>query len=162
MRPFARRREQKLTFLANRAWRFARGRTIRPRPAAGALATILSTCALASVSSPTETMMASVLTSADNGKTINLRVGAAAELHLPENPSTGYRWAIDAADANVAEIKEEAYDPASKAVGSGGQAQWVMKAKAPGTTTIKLKRLRQWEGESSVVERFELTLRVAP
>ena len=38
-----------------------------------------SVCMLASVSSATETMMASALTSADNGKTINLRVGAAAE-----------------------------------------------------------------------------------
>lgn len=106
--------------------------------------------------------MASALTSADNGKTINLQVGAAATLHLPENPSTGYRWAIDATDANVAEIKEEAYDPTSKAVGGGGEAQWLMEAKAPGATTIKLKRWRQWEGESSVVERFELTLRVSP
>jgi hypothetical protein len=37
-----------------------------------------------------------------------------------------------------------------------------MRAKAPGSTTIKLKRWRQWEGEGSVVERFELTLRVSP
>ena len=106
--------------------------------------------------------MAPVLTSADKGKTINLRVGAEATLRLPENPSTGYRWTIDAADWNVAEIREEAYEPSSEAVGGGGEAQWLMKAKAPGATTIKLKRWRQWEGEGSVVERFELTLRVSP
>ncbi len=106
--------------------------------------------------------MAPVLTSADNGKAIDLRVGAEAALRLAENPSTGFRWAIDAADAKVAEIKEEAYHPTSKAVGGGGQAEWLIKAKAPGATTIKLKRWRQWEGESSVVERFEITLRISP
>ena len=105
--------------------------------------------------------MAPVLSSADKGKTINLRVGADATLRLPENPLTGYRWAIETADENVAEIKEQAYDPASDAVGGGGEARWLMKAKSPGATTIKLKRWRQWEGESSVVERFELTLRVS-
>jgi hypothetical protein len=37
-----------------------------------------------------------------------------------------------------------------------------MKAKAPGATTIKLKRWRQREGERSVVEGFEITLRISP
>ena len=106
--------------------------------------------------------MASVLTSADNGRTIDLRVGAEAALSLPENPSTGYRWAVDAADENIAEIREEPFNPASKAVGGGGEARWLIRAKAPGATTVKLKRWRQWEGESSIVERFEVALRIAP
>jgi inhibitor of cysteine peptidase len=161
-RSFAESRERQLTILADRGWRFGRSWAIPRRLIAGVLAANLSACAVASVSSPTETTMASVLTSADSGKTIDLRVGAEAALRLPENPSTGFRWAIDAADANLAEIKQGAYDPASKAVGGGGQAQWLIKAKAPGATTIKLKRWRQWEGESSVVERFEITLRISP
>jgi len=106
--------------------------------------------------------MASVLTSADNGRTIDLRVGAEAALRLPENPSTGYTWAIDATDANIAEIKEETYDATSKAVGGGGEAHWLIKAKAPGATRLKLKRWRQWEGDSSIVERFEIALRISP
>ena len=151
-----------MTILANRSSRFVRGRAIPRRIMAGALAMILCAYPVASVSSPTETTMAQVLTSADNGKTIDLRVGAEAALHLAENPSTGFRWAVDAVDANVAEIKEGAYDPTSKAVGGGGQAQWLIKAKSAGETTIKLKRWRQWEGESSTVERFEITLRISP
>ena len=94
MRPFAREpgtkiddsREPRLAF-RKRSGDFAPGSWPARWP------TILSACALASVSSPTETTMASVLTSADNGKTIDLRVGAAAALRLAENPSTGYRWA---------------------------------------------------------------------
>jgi inhibitor of cysteine peptidase len=105
--------------------------------------------------------MAPSLTESDNGKTIPLKVGVEATLRLPENPSTGYRWALDAADSSVAAIKEQSYDGASKP-GAGGVAQWAIKAAAPGSTTIKLKRWRPWEGDASVVERYEITVSVSP
>jgi hypothetical protein len=38
----------------------------------------------------------------------------------------------------------------------------LMRATAPGTTTVKLKRWREWEGERSVVERYEITLEISP
>jgi inhibitor of cysteine peptidase len=110
----------------------------------------------------TELGMASVLTSADNDKTVELRVGAAATLTLPENPSTGYRWALDAADPKVVDITGQDYAQTSQAVGGGGQAQWTIKAKAPGETTVALKRWRAWEGDKSVVERYSVTLHVQP
>lgn len=106
--------------------------------------------------------MASSLTSGDNGKTIDLKVGGEATLSLPENPSTGYRWALDAADSKVAEVAEQSFDAASSAPGGGGQAQWTIVAKAPGSTTMKLKHWRPWEGDKSVAERFEVTVRVSP
>lgn len=46
--------------------------------------------------------MSSVLTSADNEKTVDMHVGDEAALRLPENPSTGYRWAVNAADREAA------------------------------------------------------------
>ncbi|HTR12701.1 MAG TPA: protease inhibitor I42 family protein [Roseiarcus sp.] len=106
--------------------------------------------------------MSSILTAADNGRTIELRAGAQVALRLPENATTGYRWAIDSADANLVDIKEGQYVSTSGTMGGGGEAQWLITAKAPGTTSIKLKRWRSWEGESSVVERYEITLRISP
>ena len=106
--------------------------------------------------------MSSVLTAGDNGRTIELPVGGQVALHLPENATTGYRWAIDSADANFVDVKQGQYVSTSEAVGGGGEAQWLITAKAPGETRIKLKRWRQWEGESSVVERYEFTLRISP
>ena len=35
------------------------------------------------------------LTDADNERTVDLRVGESVRLTLPENATTGYRWAID-------------------------------------------------------------------
>ena len=119
-----------------------------------------STAVFATTSIPTE--MSSILTSADNGRTIELHVGGEAALRLPENPSTGYRWAVDAADPNLVQIEERGRLATSDKIGAGGEAQWLIKAIAPGATEIKLKRWRQWEGERSVVERFEIKLRVAP
>jgi inhibitor of cysteine peptidase len=126
---------------------------------AGVLTGIASTGVVATTSNPTE--MSSVLTSADNGRTIELHVGAEAALRLPENPSTGYRWAVDAADPSLVRIEERGYLATSEKIGAPGEAQWLMKAKVPGATEIKLKRWRQWEGERSVVERFEIKLRVS-
>jgi inhibitor of cysteine peptidase len=129
---------------------------------AAVLATLLSVGVSLVISSPKEVKMSSVLTAADNGRTVELPVGDEVALHLPENATTGYRWAIDSADANLVDIKEGQYVSTSEKMGGGGEAQWLIKAKAPGATSIKLKRWRQWEGESSVVERYEITLRISP
>jgi inhibitor of cysteine peptidase len=129
---------------------------------AAVLATLLSVGVSLVISSPKEVKMSTVLTTADNGRTVELPVGDEVALRLPENATTGYRWAIDSADANLVDIKEGPYVSTSEKMGGGGEAQWLIKAKAPGTTSIKLKRWRQWEGESSVVERYEITLRISP
>jgi inhibitor of cysteine peptidase len=106
--------------------------------------------------------MSPILTSADNGRTVHLRVGEKVTLRLPENPSTGYRWAVDAADMSLVEIEEGEHAATSKMIGGGGDAQWLIKAKAPGGAQMKLKRWRPWEGERSVVERYEVTLQISP
>ena len=129
---------------------------------AAVLATLLSVGVSLVISSPKEVKMSSVLTAADNGRTVELPVGDEVALHLPENATTGYRWAIDSADANLVDIKEGQYVSTSEKMGGGGEAQWLIKAKAPGAASIKLKRWRQWEGESSVVQRYEITLRISP
>jgi inhibitor of cysteine peptidase len=104
--------------------------------------------------------MSEVLTKADNGKTVKSPIGGEIVLRLPENPSTGYRWAVEAVDAKLVDVQENEYVPLSDKVGSGGVAQWIIRAKATGTTQIRLKRWRHWEGERSVLERYEFTLRI--
>ncbi len=102
------------------------------------------------------------LTELDNGKTVELRVGDTFALHLYENAATGYRWSFDDLDRKVVTALEEAYVRRSEAVGSGGHMQWTLAAGASGTTQIKLKRWRQWEGDASIQERFAVTLIVRP
>ena len=81
--------------------------------------------------------MVPVLSVADNGKTIDLLVGHSVLLRLPENPSTGYGWTLDA-DSRLVEIGEKRHVHSAETVGSGGESQWSIKAVVPGATTLRL------------------------
>ena len=103
-----------------------------------------------------------VLTAQNDGQTIDVRVGQTVIVNLPENATTGYRWAIEQMDPRLVEAREAKPQYPSGAIGSGGRAEWVFLPKAPGTTLITLKQWRPWEGAKSIVERFHIQLRVLP
>jgi inhibitor of cysteine peptidase len=102
------------------------------------------------------------LTEADNGKTVEVHVGDAVALRLHENASTGYRWAFDDLDTKLVSAQEGTYLRRTDAVGSGGDMQWTVDAKAPGTAPLRLKLWRQWEGDASIQKRFAVTLIIHP
>jgi inhibitor of cysteine peptidase len=102
------------------------------------------------------------LTEADDGKAVDLHVGDTVVVRLSENPAAGYRWSVDGLDTQMASVEEGEYVRQSDAVGSGGEARWTVKAKMPGTTAIKLKLWRHFEGERSVQKRFAFTMTVKP
>src|SRR5689334_14742171 len=103
-----------------------------------------------------------LLVEADNGRTVDAKVGETVRVILPENATTGYRWAVDRYDEqSVAVIgTEPQYMP--KAVGSGGEVAFTFQAKKVGTSEIVLKYWRHWEGDSSVTKRFGFRLDVQP
>jgi inhibitor of cysteine peptidase len=136
------------------------GGTALPLITAIVLAGHFCGCATCASAAREKECMSEVLTKADNGKTVESPIDGEIVLRLPENPSTGYRWAVEAVDAKLVDVQENEYVPLSDTVGSGGVAQWIIRAKATGTTQIRLKRWRHWEGERSVLERFEFTLRI--
>jgi inhibitor of cysteine peptidase len=102
------------------------------------------------------------LTEQNDGQSVEVHVGEAVTVSLPENATTGYRWAVEEADASVVEVREGQAHYTSGAVGSGGRVEWIFLPKAPGTTLITLKQWRPWEGASSIAERYRFTLRVVP
>jgi inhibitor of cysteine peptidase len=98
------------------------------------------------------------VTESDSGKTVAVDVGDSLELSLNENPSTGYRWAIESLDTRVIAAQEGEYASTSGGVGVGGSVKWSLKAIAPGKTEFRLKLSRRWEGDGSVQKRFTVTL----
>jgi len=98
------------------------------------------------------------LTEADDGRTVELRVGDLLELHLHENASTGYHWSFDALDAAVVTVRDDGYVSRSQAVGSGGDRRWTLAMKAPATTRIGLELRRPWEKDVPPAKAFALTL----
>lgn len=96
----------------------------------------------------------------DEGATISAAVGDTIVLRLPDNPTTGYQWELDPLPGTGLVAVESGFEPTSDLMGSGGTATWALQAQAPGTTVVRLKRWRQWEGESSVLERLVVTVTV--
>lgn len=122
---------------------------------------LVGTVLSASTSQASETIVPTVLTAADDSRTVDLHVGGKVVIQLPDNPSTGYRWEIDADKACV-KIERQHFEQQSHQVGGGGESSWVLRAITPGVSTVKLMLWRPWEGERAAIQRFVVTLRIAP
>jgi inhibitor of cysteine peptidase len=97
-----------------------------------------------------------------NGARIRIRVGDVIALHLPENATTGHRWAITSLEQAQFVVEDSGYLPQSQAVGSGGEAYWNMRARAAGKGRIELVNRREWEGDRSIIDRFAVEVDVLP
>jgi inhibitor of cysteine peptidase len=102
------------------------------------------------------------LTEADSERTVDLRVGESVRLTLPENATTGYRWALDRLDRDVVEEAGSEPHPSGGAIGSGGNVTFDFTAKKAGSGEVALKYWRHFEGDGSVVKRFSFRLNVQP
>jgi inhibitor of cysteine peptidase len=101
------------------------------------------------------------ITQADQGKTFTVHSGSVIALNLAENPSTGYRWEIEKIDPNVIELENSTFSlPAGAGVGGGGERIFTFRTKATGVARLQLKEWRPWEGDRSIVQRFDVTLQI--
>lgn len=101
------------------------------------------------------------LTAADAGVSRGAVVGQNVVLQLNENPTTGYRWALDATPPNAIEnLASEYLATPGGAIGGGGKRKFSFTTKAPGDIHLRLKLWREWQGEDSATQRYEFTLQV--
>ena len=96
----------------------------------------------------------------DNERTVNVRLGEQVRIQLPENATTGYRWAVDRYDEEFIEAIAAESRYTLNAVGSGGEVEFIFQGKKPGSGEISLKYWRHWEGDASITNRFHLRLNV--
>ena len=140
-----------------------------PGPALWVLTLILLTACAANNESPNATP-AGVrengvwrLTRADHRRTAEVRVGEQLAVQLPENPTTGFTWAIDETDRQRLMLDGSDYLPPELGfIGAKGWRTFRFTARRPGDMTLQLKYWRVWEGEGSVTDRFTVTLRIVP
>jgi inhibitor of cysteine peptidase len=101
------------------------------------------------------------LREADGGKTLAVQLGDTIAICLPENPTTGYRWAIDQTDSQILALQNSLLALATEAgIGAGGMRTLIFQAKTPGTVQLRLKNWRDWQGDDSVIDRFEVAIQV--
>jgi inhibitor of cysteine peptidase len=98
----------------------------------------------------------------DNERTIETAVGDILSVELDSNPTTGFDWAFDELDASMFAAVEDNFNLAENAaIGAGGAHIFKLKVIKAGRGQIKLKYRRSWEGDSSIRDRFTLTVEAA-
>lgn len=121
---------------------------------------LLVACAATKSNTPEQTV---ILTKQDKDKMLNVAVGESFVITLDENPTTGYVWAVEGQpELLVLQGSDYVSDaPPHKPdhpmiVGAGGKRTFTFMAQKSGTTTLKLKHWRPWEGDASIVDTFSV------
>ena len=122
---------------------------------------LLVACAATKSSMPEKAV---VLIKQDKDKMLNVAVGKSFVITLDENPTTGYVWAVEEQPESLVLLQSSDYvsdAPPDKPdrpmiVGAGGKRTFTFVAHKSGTTTLKLKHWRSWEGDASIVDTFSV------
>lgn len=100
------------------------------------------------------------VTIAENGTSIRLSTGEILTVSLPEIPSTGYRWSLDAPVPPVLLTRGDEFVAPGAQVGAEGLRQLSFEAVKAGSGALELKMCREWEREVAPHERFRIHLTV--
>lgn len=101
------------------------------------------------------------LTQENNGNVIEISVGDTFFIHLPENPTTGYQWAIDDMTSQNIMLNNSSYaSTTATGIGGGGQRIWAFETTRRGVAHLRLKLWRAWEGDSSIADVYTITLQI--
>ena len=101
------------------------------------------------------------LTEADKDTTIDVPQGSEVVIRLEENPTTGYVWALAQTDDTVLPLERSDFSATLGAgVGAGGIRTFTFTAGEPGTAHLQLKLWREWQGDPSTIERYDVVIRV--
>ena len=95
----------------------------------------------------------------DRGSSVEVREGDGIVVQLPENPTTGYRWAVHRIDPEVLALEASDFrSPPGAAMGASGQRSLLFRVTGKGRSDVELKLWRDWEGEDSAIERYPFTV----
>lgn len=97
---------------------------------------------------------------AAHGGAVSLARGQALIVCLVENPTTGYRWSIEAGDG--LRLDADSFTPGGPGIGAAGQRRLTLLAAAPGTHRLALLHRREWEAPAQALARFELSVMALP
>lgn len=96
-----------------------------------------------------------------SGETIPVRVGDEIVLELEESPATGYAWDLEESTGLQIEAGRVEVPGTSRALpGAASLRRMRFRVLAPGTSVLRAKHWRPWEGEKSVLARFHAVLHV--
>jgi inhibitor of cysteine peptidase len=97
----------------------------------------------------------------DNGALVQVPRGSKVTIELPENPTTGYRWAINCIDevhlvpeGDVFLIGEQV------GLGAGGVHRFFFRATGTGCTSLSVINKRALASGAEAISTFKLAVRI--
>ncbi len=94
----------------------------------------------------------------DEGRTVQARCGDQIVVRLPENPTTGFQWAVVDVAESALTLENSDYEPApAGGLGGGGVAVHCFRARAAGSGRLRLVLRQEWEPDA-LAERFEVAV----
>lgn len=105
-----------------------------------------------------------VITKEDAGKLIKVPRDYFFSVQLSGNLTTGYRWTTVDLSKHITLVSEQfSENPTTDiTVGKTGIHSFQFKAVIPGIIKLQFKQWRQWEGENSVSDTFNIWLDINP
>jgi len=89
---------------------------------------------------------------------VSLRPGVSATIMLRENPSTGFKWRVDAARSthlSIIRVVDRGYHAGKIGfIGAPGSHRWDIKAQAAGTASVAFSYARSWEHKPPAETHF--------
>jgi inhibitor of cysteine peptidase len=105
-------------------------------------------------------MPETILTQAENHQSIQVSLNDAIVICLPENPTTGYRWTVDQIDQDKLTLQSTHFSLSAAGVGVGGEKTLTFKANQSGIVHLQLKLWREWEGDASIIDRYQISVQI--
>jgi predicted secreted protein len=102
-----------------------------------------------------------VMTDADKGATVHLKVGDVLELRLKSNPTTGYMWYVHKDSTRLVKLTGQSQTEATEpGVGRPIFQVFEFQARDTGEGVLLLHYVRSWEPPSADEERFDLHMSI--
>jgi len=95
---------------------------------------------------------------ADSGKRLRIAVGETFALELPETPTSGFRWRLDAVPSPITLATDDF--AASAEPGAGGTHRWTFRAVAAGEATLSLALAARTPRATADTRRFAAVVEV--
>ena len=101
------------------------------------------------------------LTEADSHRQVAVSSGDVAEVRLPENATTGFRWHAETDPPGVLSLEADNLESVGGGQpGAGGVRVLSFRAAAPGKVNLRLKLRREWEGNAPPQAQYDFSIQV--
>jgi inhibitor of cysteine peptidase len=98
----------------------------------------------------------------DNGALVEVPRGSKVTIELPENPTTGFQWIVNAIDELFLAPEGDAFLTGNQmGLGGGGVRRFFFRAKGSGCTSLSLIQKRAWQSDNEATGSFKLAVQIS-